>query len=357
MSKLINCDLWSDNNGVHINAHAGGIIEFKGVYYWYGEDKTEGWEGRLAYHGVHCYKSTNMVRWEDEGIVLKCVEDKESPISKGKRIERPKVLYNDMTEKFVMWFHSTDEGHTIAKSGCAVSDSPLGPFEFVGAKWPNAGVWPLNMFDENKRPARLIESKNYSELKFLDSENKDITKYNLLGRDFERGQMARDMQLFKDDDGTAYHIYASEHNSTLHIAKLTDDYLDHSDEYVRVFPNRWMEAPAMFKRNGKYYLLMSGCTSWDPNAARAAVGESPFGPWIELSNPCKGKNKFNGHDEQTTFGCQSTYVFYIDKEDRYIAMFDEWHPENFIDSRYVWLDIEFDEIVGYRIPWKDSIRL
>ncbi len=40
--------------------------------------------------------------------------------------------------------------------------------------------------------------------------------------------MARDMNLFVDDDGIAYHIYSSEENSTLHISQLTDDYTSYS---------------------------------------------------------------------------------------------------------------------------------
>lgn len=100
--------------------------------------------------------------------------------------------------------------------------------------------------------------------------------------------MARDMTLFVDDDGRAYHVYSSEENSTLHISELTDDYLAHSGRYARFFVGRFMEAPALFKRGGRYYLMMSGCTGWAPNAARSAVAESVWGPWRELGNPCEG---------------------------------------------------------------------
>jgi beta-xylosidase len=91
---------------------------------------------------------------------------------------------------------------------------------------------------------------------------------NILGKHFAEGQMARDMTLFVDDDGKAYHIYASEYNSTLQIAELTDDYLGHSGKFARAFIARWMEAPAVFKRDGKYYFIGSGCTGWLPNAAQ-----------------------------------------------------------------------------------------
>ena len=45
---------------------------------------------------------------------------------------------------------------------------------------------------------------------------------------YSDGQMSRDMTLFVDGDGTAYHIYSSEENLTLHIAELSDDYLSNT---------------------------------------------------------------------------------------------------------------------------------
>ena len=48
-------EIWTDNNGAHINAHGGGILYDKGTYYWYGEHKVEGDAGNYAQVGVHCY--------------------------------------------------------------------------------------------------------------------------------------------------------------------------------------------------------------------------------------------------------------------------------------------------------------
>jgi len=160
--------------------------------------------------------------------------------------------------------------------------------------------------------------------------------------------MARDMTLFVDDDKKAYHIYASEENSTLHISQLTDDYLAPAGKYIRVFKQRWMEAPAICKRNGKYYLIMSGCTGWKPNAARSAVADSIMGPWKELENPCIGEGKY------LTFGGQSTYILKVSgKKDAYIAMFDIWRPQNAIDGRYMWLPINFKE-EGFEIKYHEK---
>lgn len=63
-----------------------------------------------------------------------------------------------------------------------------------------------------------------------------------------------------------------------------------------------MEAPAIFKKDGLYYFMGSGCTGWKPNAARSAVAPSIWGPWTELGNPCQGENS------ETTFHSQSTYI-------------------------------------------------
>jgi len=181
--------------------------------------------------------------------------------------------------------------------------------------------------------------------------SKKHQEFNILGAHYDSGQMARDMTLFVDDDGKAYHLHTSEHNSTLHVALLSDDYLSHSGVYSRVFPHRWMEAPAVCKRNGKYYFLASGCTSWAPNAARSAVADSLFGPWKEFGNPCVGINPRNGMGPEKTFGGQSTFILPVQgKGDAFIAMFDMWHPENAIDGRYVWLPMQFCE-GGFTVKW------
>ena len=33
-------EIWPDNQGVHINAHGGGMLYHEGTYYWYGEPIT-----------------------------------------------------------------------------------------------------------------------------------------------------------------------------------------------------------------------------------------------------------------------------------------------------------------------------
>ena len=230
-------------------------------------------------------------------------------------IERPKVIYNARTKKFVMWLHQDSPSYAAARSAVAVSDSPTGPFTYLGSFRPNAGVWPVNVADTDKQPGPA----------------------NHLARDFKVGQMARDMTLFVDDDGKAYQFYSSEENATMHVSQLTDDYLKPAGKYARIFIGRSMEAPAVLKRNGKYYLIASDCTGWAPNAARSAIAESIWGPWTELGNPCRGENA------DKTFFSQSTFVLPVaGRLNEFIAMFDRWEQWNLQDSRYIWLPLEFD---------------
>ncbi len=346
-------EILPDNKGVHINAHGGGLLFHDGKYYWFGEHKIEGENGNKAWVGVHCYSSENLTDWKDEGIALEVVKNNpEHDIAEGCILERPKVIYNSGTKKFVMWFHLElkDQGYKAARSGIAVSDKVSGPYNFVGSLRPNAGFWPLNVQDFHKQPVLPEVQQNYCGGKGCLPAHPD--SLNLLGRDFMNGQMARDQNLFVDDDGKAYHIYSSEENSTLHISELTSDYLGESGNYVRIFPERYMEAPAMFKFNGIYFLIASDCTGWEPNAARLAWSPAIFGPWEELGNPCVG------HEAELTFRSQSTFVQPVHgKKNAFIFMGDRWTPENAIDGRYVWLPVQFDSEGIPFLEWMDTWTL
>ena len=53
-------------------------------------------------------------------------------------MERPKVIYNKQTGKFVMWFHLElkGRGYGPARAAVAVSDSPTGPYCFIRSGVP-----------------------------------------------------------------------------------------------------------------------------------------------------------------------------------------------------------------------------
>ena len=60
--------LWPDGDGVHVNAHGGGVLWHKGRYYWYGEYKSDSTSNALV--GITCYSSKNLTDWRNEGVVL-----------------------------------------------------------------------------------------------------------------------------------------------------------------------------------------------------------------------------------------------------------------------------------------------
>ncbi len=301
-------EIWNDTGNNPINAHGGGILFHKGKYYWYGEYKVGAtvlpewatWECyRTDVAGVSCYSSTDLLNWKFEGVVLKAVtDDAQSDLHPTQVVERPKVIYNATTKKFVMWLHADSPDYKKAAAGVAISDSPTGEFQYLGSFRPN-------------------------------------------------GTMSRDQTLFVDDDGVAYQFSSSEENQTIHINRLTADYTKPDGTYVRRFVGMSREAPAVFKHNNKYYMLSSGCTGWSPNRAELAVADSIMGEWTVLGDPCTGP------DAEKTFYGQSTYVIPVNgKKNAYIACFDMWQKTDLANSRYIWLPIKVDKTTGkLTIPW------
>ena len=220
-TEFIPGEVWKDTDGNPINAHGGGLLYHNGTYYWYGEYKKgktvlpewATWECyRTDVTGVGCYSSKDLLNWKFEGIVLPAVKnDPDHDLHPSKVLERPKVVYNKKTGKFVMWAHVESADCSKACAGVAVSDSPVGPFIYQGSFRPN-------------------------------------------------NAMSRDQTVFVDDDGRAYQFYSSENNATMYISLLTDDYLKPSGRFTRNFVKESREAPAVFKYDGKYYMLSSGCT-------------------------------------------------------------------------------------------------
>ncbi|WP_074017371.1 discoidin domain-containing protein [Anaeromassilibacillus senegalensis] len=309
LKKFVPGDKWLDTEGDFIQAHGGGIMyDTKSeTYYWYGENKdidNDPGTTRTPVVGVSCYSSKDLYNWKYEGLALDPkIQTGEYADELGPEnvLERPKVIYNDSTGKYVMWAHIDSANYGKAAAGVAVSDSPTGPFTYIRSERPN-------------------------------------------------GQMSRDMTLYKDEDGKAYLIYSSENNATLYISLLSDDYLSQSGTYTRNFVNMSREAPAMFKHDGKYYIVSSGCTGWSPNAAGYGVADSPLGPFEKLlPNPCVGP------DANLTFRGQSTHVLPVEgRPDKFIFMADRWNANNLQDSRYLWLPMQFNEDGSLKIEWMDE---
>ena len=148
-NKIKSGEIWPDNNGEHINAHGGGILYHNGTYYWFGEHKAENTSSALV--GVTCYSSKDLRNWKNCGVALSVSDEPGSEIEKGCVLERPKVIYNKVTKKFVMWFHLELKGlgYRAARAGVAIADKPEGPYKFLRSGRVNAYKWPVNFTKED----------------------------------------------------------------------------------------------------------------------------------------------------------------------------------------------------------------
>ncbi|MEI8114699.1 MAG: NPCBM/NEW2 domain-containing protein [Bacteroidia bacterium] len=324
-SQFIPGKIWLDTDNKPIEAHGGGILKVGEIYYWYGENHALGIGNKT---GISCFSSHDLQNWKNEGVVF---PKEELPLmfQDSGVCERPKVLYNAKTHKYVMWMHLDANQYTVATAGVAVSDSPSGKFKFLGSQRP------IN-YDYGYKKEQRVPG--------FDSREKEL------------GNTFRDMALFQDDDGKAYLIYSSEELVTLYCVQLNESYTDierplaKGKTWERIFVNQTREAPAPFKFNGKYYLFTSGTSGWDPNPAQLAVADHLFGPWKTIGNPCIGAESL------TTFGSQSTYVLPAPGKPSgsFIYMGDRWNGLNLEKSTYVWLPFKMNEYGGFKLVFFDQ---
>ena len=303
---LKNGTVWLDTEGNPIHAHGGHMLRYGEYWYWYGED-------RRGASYVSCYRSKNLTDWEYRGAVLSTTSPTAPmrirsdlslcrdgidpnaeiaalnvfPAEEGKvNIERPKVLYCARTGKFVMWAHYENGQNYHAASACiATSDTPDGEFSYHGSFRPY-------------------------------------------------GNMSRDCTLFLDDDGEAYFISNARDNADLKIYRLTADFMNVDEEVRTLFQGEHREAPAMFKHNGKYFLLTSMCTGWLPNQGGYSVSDAIDGRWSLLEN----------FGDATTFDSQPAFVLPME-DGRYLYVGDRWggSSESYFTSTYVILEIRFSD--------------
>ncbi len=350
-------EIWPDDRGIHINAHGGGVMEYKGTYYWYGEHKSDDTSAALV--GITCYKSKNLSEWKYCGVALPVVEEQGHDLEKGCIMERPKVIYCAKTKQFVMWLHLELKGHgySAARYAVAVSDKPTGPFKYLRSGRANPNIYPLDFDQQDIATMDGLNSNDFKEWwtpTWREAIKKGLfLKRDMTGKEHKNpvvlpGQMARDQTLYVDTDGRAYHIFSSEDNLTLHIAELTDDYTAHTGRFIRVAPGGQNEAPAIFREGNTYWMITSGCTGWDPNEARMFSAPSIWGPWKQHPNPCRGPQA------DKTFGGQSTYILTVGK--KHIFMADIWRPKHPSDARYIWLPISFEKGIPV-IQWQDEWSL
>jgi hypothetical protein len=154
------------------------------------------------------------------------------------------------------------------------------------------------------------------------------------------------MTVYKDNDGTAYLFHSANRNKTMNIARLTDDYTNVDGFFVSVLADQEREAPALFFSDGMYYMISSGCTSWNPNAALYAECPHIMGKWKLIDNPLEGK------DARITFFGQSAYIF--EAEGSFYLMLDHWKPNELRNSGYSILPIKVNPDKTLTVAWQDE---
>ncbi|MFJ8113975.1 RICIN domain-containing protein [Streptomyces sp. NPDC096132] len=294
---LLNATQFTDNTGAVVHAHGGGVIRVGSYYYWFGENRN----ADNTFKAVSVYRSTDLKTWEFRRDVLTQSSDPELAVA---NIERPKVIFNSTTGKFVMWMHKENGGdYNEARAAVAVSDTVDGDYTWQGSFRP-------------------------------------------------LGYMSRDITLFRDDDGTGYMISAANNNRDLHVYRLTGDYLGVESRVQLLWPGQLREAPAMFKRDGVYFLLTSGATGWNPNQQKYATASSVTGTWSALQNV----------GDATAYGSQTAYVLPVQGTARteYLYMADRWgnsFGQNVNASKYVWLPLEFPTDTTMTMDWFPQIAI
>lgn len=290
-------EVWTDNNGNHIQAHGGGIIKIKDTWFWFGEYRGKDAEVGFCYVG--CYSSKDLSHWTFLNKIKFSAPD---GFGEGWILERPKVYYNSQTGKYVMYVHLDDKDYKKAEVGIAVSDRADSGYHFV------------NHF----RPF---------------------------------GMESRDIGQFIDDDGTAYLIFESRPTHGFVIARLSNDYLslDKKESLVQ----EAMEGGAIVHYQGLYYVVGSHLTGWRANPNVFATARTLEGPWSEF--------KGIAPDSTNTYGSQSSNLIKVEGTEKTTIIYvgDIWKPDAQWDSRYLWMPVEIGDSklwLPKPQPWSLNIK-
>jgi hypothetical protein len=273
---------WLDDRGQQIQAHGGGILQWHGTYYWFGEDRTQSNDPAKRY--VACYSSRDLAHWKFRGQVV-ALSDSEN-LGPNWVFERPKVFHNPRSGKFVMYVHLDDGKYKLARVAVLVSDTVDGNYKYVKS------FRPLN-------------------------------------------QESRDIGQFVDDDGSAYLIFESRPTKGFFIAQLSADYL--SVEKQVSFVLAPLEGGAVVHYKGLYYVIGSHLTGWGPNPNVYATAPSLSGPWTEFKDIAPPETK--------TYGSQSSMLVKVTGSRKTTVLFigDIWKPKTLWDSRYLWMPLEIGD--------------
>ncbi len=267
---------WLDTSGKAIQAHGGSLFYEDGCFYWYGENKerTTPDNGILQW-GVRYYSSHDLYHWKDEGLLIPPdIENTESLLHPSAKAERPHIIHNRETGKYICWMKVIVDCEQLAL--VMEAEHFRGPYTII-----RNGIKPLEM---------------------------------CMG----------DFDLVTDEAGCGYLIFEKVHTNLV-CARLNREYTDVTGEYVMCdeekCPPYTREAPAHFSYNGKHYLITSGTTGYHPNPSIGFVADHLLGEWVKLGDTHPSDSS------RTSYNSQISSVFrHPLKKDLYIALADRWMP-------------------------------
>lgn len=273
---IVNGIPWFDDRGGIVNAHGACIVEEDGRYYLFGEWKSD---KSNAFPGFSCYSSDDLVNWKFENVVLRVQPD--GILGPNRVGERVKVMKCPKTGEYVMFMHADDMGYKDPYIGYATCKTIDGDYQLQG---------PL-----------LYQGK-------------PVKRW--------------DMGTFQDSDGRGYLLI---HHGPVY--RLSDDY--HSVETEVAHVKGAGESPAMFKKEGIYYLLYSNLTSWEKNDNFYFTAPRIEGPWTRRGLFCP--------EGRLTYNSQTTFVFPLRRGNDTVPMFmgDRWsYPRQASAATYVWMPLQ-----------------
>lgn len=101
-----------------------------GIYYWIGEDKSDG----TYFQNINCYSSRDLGNWSFVRSLL--TKQGNGDLGPKRIVERPKVIRNGKSGKWVMYTHIDDSDYEEAKVGVAESSSICGEYSYRGSFRP-----------------------------------------------------------------------------------------------------------------------------------------------------------------------------------------------------------------------------
>jgi Glycosyl hydrolases family 43 len=288
---------WLDNNGDAVSARGACIVKEGNKYYLFGERKSD---TANTFVGFNCYSSPDLYNWKFEKTVLPL--QKSGKLGPNRVGERPKVLRCPKTGEYIMYMHVDSTTYKDQYVGYAVSDRINGEYIFKGPLLFNGA--PIKKWD---------------------------------------------LGAYQDTDQSGYVLTHSGN-----IYKLSDDYTSVTQHLLDEPDAMHGEAPAIIKKDGVYFWLTSGLTSWERNDNFYYTATSLAGPWTERGNFApKGS---------LTWNSQTTYVLPITGTEgtTYLYMGDRWsYPMQNSAATYVWQPLQVDgqtlSIPEYTEKWNVNL--